>query len=236
MSEDERVPVPDARSALEALIFASDGPATATEIRRALPEIAPARIPDLIEDINEQLEKSGRPYRIAHVAGGYRFRTCPEYREILIASRPERKLRLSRRANETLSVVAYRQPVTRPQIEDLRGVDCGAVLRTLLDRHLIRIVGRRDAQGRPVLYGTTAHFLETFGLATIGDLPTLRDVAPPEPNAAAGSPAVAAAPPLPGMEQGSEEGLHSDPHVGERDGDDREPEGEFAEGPEADLG
>ncbi len=164
------------RRALEALIFACGVPATAALIRRALPQLAPARIPDLVAEINEELAASGRPYEIAEVAGGYQFRTRPEHAETIAAAQPERKLRLSRPALETLAVVAYRQPITRAELEDVRGVDCGAVLRGLLERGLARIVGRRDAPGRPPLYGTGAGFLETFGLRSLRDLPTLREL------------------------------------------------------------
>jgi segregation and condensation protein B len=145
-------------------------------IRRALPQLAPARIPDLVAEINEELAQSGRPYEIAEVAGGYQFRTRPEFAETIAAAQPERRLRLSRPALETLAVVAYRQPITRAELEDVRGVDCGAVLRSLLERGLVRIVGRRDAPGRPPLYGTAAGFLETFGLRSLRDLPTLREL------------------------------------------------------------
>lgn len=165
------------RLALEALIFSCDEPATAALIRRALPTLTPSRIPDLVAEINEELSGQGRPYEIVQVAGGYRFRTRPDYAEVLRAAQPERRLRLSRPALETLAVVAYRQPVTRPELEDLRCVDCGGVLKSLLDRGLIRIVGRRDGPGRPVLYGTARRFLETFGLESLRDLPTLRDLA-----------------------------------------------------------
>jgi segregation and condensation protein B len=164
------------RRALEALIFASGAPATAAQIRRALPQLAPARIPDLVAEINEELASSGRPYEIAEVAGGYQFRTRPEHAETIAAAQPERKLRLSRPALETLAVIAYRQPLTRGDVEDVRGVDCGAVLRSLLERGLVRIVGRRDAPGRPPLYGTGGGFLETFGLRSLRDLPTLREL------------------------------------------------------------
>lgn len=164
------------RRALEALIFASDGPATASQIRRALHSLAPGRIPDLVSEINEELEKDGRPYWIVEVAGGYQFRTRPEYADVIRAAQPERKVRLSRAALETLAMIAYRQPLTRAEIEDLRCVDCGAILKSLLERSLIRIVGRRDAPGRPVLYGTSTQFLETFSLKSLRDLPTLRDV------------------------------------------------------------
>jgi segregation and condensation protein B len=166
----------DLRRALEALIFSSDEPATAAFIRRALPSLTPSRIPDLVEEINEELRKNERPYEIVEVSAGYQFRTLPEFAEVLRAAQPERKLRLSRAALETLAVVAYRQPVTRAEVEEVRSVDCGAVLRGLLERSLIRIVGRRDAPGRPVLYATSSQFLETFGLKSLGDLPTLREV------------------------------------------------------------
>jgi segregation and condensation protein B len=164
------------RRALEALIFAAGSPATAAQIRRALPQLAPSRIPDLVSEINDELEREGRPYEIAEVAGGWQFRTRREYAEVIAAAQPERKIRLSRPALESLAVVAYRQPITRGELEDLRGVDCGAVLKGLLERGLVRIVGRRDAPGRPPLYGTTPQFLETFSLASLRDLPTLREI------------------------------------------------------------
>lgn len=165
------------RHALEAIIFAAGGLAQASEIRRALPQLAPARIPDLVAEINEELTREGRPYEIAEVGGGYQFRTRPEYAEVIRAAQPDRKLRLSRAALETLAVIAYRQPLTRAELEEMRSVDCGAVMKGLLERSLLRIVGRRDAPGRPVLYGTSAEFLETFGLRSLRDLPTLREFA-----------------------------------------------------------
>ncbi len=161
---------------LEALIFASHGPATVGQLRRVLPRLTPKRIGELVAEINQALEQTGRPYEIVEVAGGYHFRTRPALGELLQAARPERKLRLSRPALETLSVIAYKQPLTRAEIEDLRCVDCGAVLKGLLERNLVRIVGRRDAPGRPALYGTSAHFLETFGLGSLRDLPELREI------------------------------------------------------------
>ncbi|NRA03046.1 MAG: SMC-Scp complex subunit ScpB [Myxococcales bacterium] len=174
---------PEPRAALEALIFASEGPSSVATIRRALPELSPGRIPGLVDDINDDLARSGRPYEISAVAGGYQFRTRTEFSAVLLAAQPDRKLRLSRPALETLSIIVYRQPVTRAQVEDLRCVDCGAVLRSLLERGLIRIVGRRDAPGRPVLYGSTSRFLETFGLDSLSDLPTLPEVATEEAHA-----------------------------------------------------
>jgi segregation and condensation protein B len=92
-------------------------------------------------------------------------------------------VRLSKAALETLAVIAYRQPITRPEIEEVRSVDCGPVIRSLMERDLVRIVGRRDAPGKPPLYGTTATFLETFGLRSLRDMPTLREIAAPEEQA-----------------------------------------------------
>ncbi len=151
-------------AALEALIFASDGPIGTAALRRAFPRATPAQLGEAVAAINRALGESGRPYEIVEVAAGFQFRTRPEFAEVILAATPERKLRLSRPALETLALVAYRQPLTRAEIEDLRGVDCGAVVKSLLERDLVRIVGRRDAPGRPALYGTSATFLETFGL------------------------------------------------------------------------
>jgi len=162
---------------LEALIFASPGPLSPTQIRRALPRLTPSKIAELVTQINESLLAGGRPYEIGQVAGGYQFRTRPEYGDLILSGQPERRVRLSRAALETLSIVAYRQPITRPEIEQLRCVDCGGVMKNLLDRGLIRIVGRRDAPGRPPLYGTAAAFLEAFGLNNLSDLPELREFA-----------------------------------------------------------
>ena len=129
-----------------------------------------------MKEVNRSLAREGRPYEIAEVAGGYQFRTRPEFAEVIRAMQPERKVRLSRAALESLAMIAYRQPITRAEIEDLRCVDCGAVIKGLLERGLVRIVGRRDAPGRPVLYGTSGTFLETFGLTSLRDLPELREI------------------------------------------------------------
>jgi len=163
--------------ALEALIFSADAPVGAAALRRAFPRATPAQIAAAVAEINASLAASGRPYEIAEIAGGYRFRTRPQYAEVILAATPERKIRLSRPALETLALIAYRQPLTRAEVEDLRGVDCGAVVKSLLERDLVRIVGRRDAPGRPALYGTSASFLETFGLRSLSDLPALREIA-----------------------------------------------------------
>ena len=161
---------------LEALIFASAEPRSAGAIRKALPKWTPSQIAEAVAQINAELLESGRPYEIAEVSGGYQFRTRPEFGPLLAAAQPERRVRLSKAALETLAIIAYRQPITRAEVEDLRCVDCGAVIRTLLERGLLRIVGRRDVPGRPVLYGTTSTFLQTFSLPSLRDMPSLREV------------------------------------------------------------
>jgi segregation and condensation protein B len=161
---------------LEAIIFAARGPVTPSVIRRALPDLTAPRIAELVGRINRSLREEGRPYEIAEIAGGYQFRTLPELSEVIRSARPEKAARLSRAALETLAVIAYRQPLTRAEIEDVRSVDCGAVLRGLLERDLVRIAGRRDAPGRPPLYATSSRFLEAFGLRSLSDLPPVAEI------------------------------------------------------------
>lgn len=162
--------------AVEALIFSADRPSGAAQLRKVFPELSAAELAEIVDGINARLLEQDRPYEIVEVGGGYQFRTRPEYGELIRAARPERVARLSRAALETLAMVAYRQPLTRAELEELRCVDCGAVLKTLLDRDLVRIVGRRDSPGRPALYGSTSRFLEIFGLRSLRDLPDLREV------------------------------------------------------------
>src|SRR5262249_24564625 len=115
-------------------------------------------------------------FRIEEIGGGYQLRTLPELAPWLAELQPAPPLRLSRPALETLAIVAYKQPLTRAEIEQVRGVDVGAVLRSLLERRLVRITGHREVPGRPILYATTRRFLEVFGLAELADLPTLREI------------------------------------------------------------
>jgi segregation and condensation protein B len=113
--------------------------------------------------------------QVIEVAGGWHLRTNPAnvaWVSRLVAGRPQR---LTRAMLETLSIVAYRQPITRPEIDDVRGVDCGPVLKTLLDRGLVRMIGKKEEAGRPILYGTTPEFLRIFSLKDLGELPTLRE-------------------------------------------------------------
>jgi segregation and condensation protein B len=157
---------------IEALIFVSDRPLELKEVARGA-RIDRARAAELIEEIRKEYE--GKGLRLDEVGGGYTFRSSPVYAERVRQYLALRPVRLSRAQLETLAIVAYRQPITRPEIDDVRGVDSGPVLKGLLERDLVRIIGKKDEPGRPMLYGTTPSFLEAFSLKSLRDLPTLRE-------------------------------------------------------------
>jgi segregation and condensation protein B len=141
------------------------------------PQDAEAIIEKAVAILNEQYEKSGRSFRIERIAGGYRFMTLAKHARAVASLHQEREsVKLSRPAIETLAIIAYRQPITRAELEAIRGVACGEVIRSLMERRLIAIVGRSEELGRPMLYGTTKHFLDAFGLATLKDLPSAQDL------------------------------------------------------------
>jgi segregation and condensation protein B len=129
-----------------------------------------------VESLNQVYESTSRAFRIEHVSGGLRIMTLPEHAGVVSAFRKSAQFsRLSKSAIETLSIIAYRQPVTRAELEAIRGVSCGEILRTLLERRLITIKGRAEELGRPILYGTTKQFLDHFGLASLKDMPTVEE-------------------------------------------------------------
>jgi len=157
---------------LEALVFASDKPIKSNELARLAS--APVReVRDLLSELKETYARRG--IVLDEIAGGWLFRTNVEYAPFVRELTSERPVRLTRAQVETLAIVAYRQPVTRPEIDEIRGVDSGATLKLLLERDLVRILGKKDEPGRPLLYGTTNQFLEFFGLKSLKDLPTLRE-------------------------------------------------------------
>jgi len=164
------------RRIVEALILSSSEPISAAKLAEIIPYCKPGHAKDLVNELNTEYADQHRAFEIWEVAGGYQLRTRAEFSGYLQKLQKERILRLSQAALETLAIVAYRQPATRAEIEDVRGVDVGAVLKSLLERHLIRIAGQREVPGRPMLYGTTRRFLEVFGLDQLKDLPTLREV------------------------------------------------------------
>ncbi len=160
------------KGVLEALVFASEHPLPAKElarIARADLKLVKALLAELVADYHP------RGVRLDEVAGGFVFRTSPVFAPFVREQVAKKPVKMSRAQIETLAIVAYRQPVTRPEVDEVRGVDSGAVLKSLLERHMVRIIGKKDEPGRPMLYGTTAAFLELFGLKALGDLPTLRE-------------------------------------------------------------
>jgi segregation and condensation protein B len=145
--------------------------------KKVKPPTPAAIIQSAIDLLNSQYEQSARSFRIQSVAGGYRVMTLPQFGPILEEFHGKRERHgVSRAALESLAIIAYKQPITRAGLEAIRGVACGEVLRSLIERRLITITGRAEELGRPMLYGTTKAFLETFGLATIKDLPTAADL------------------------------------------------------------
>lgn len=160
------------RGLLEALVFASDKPVASGQLAKLTS--APLRhVKSLMGELREHYARRG--IVLLEMAGGWVFRTGAEYAPFVRELTSERPVKLSRAQIETLAIAAYRQPITRPEIDEIRGVDSGATLKLLLERDLVRILGKKDEPGRPLLYGTTSHFLEFFGLKSLRDLPTLRE-------------------------------------------------------------
>jgi len=166
-------PAPDELPAVcEALLWASPAPVSAQQVAEVT-GATPGEVEAALASLEERYRSAGSALQVQKVAGGYQVTTRPEfapYIEKLLRPKPQP---LSRAALETLAVIAYLQPLTRAEIEAVRGVDCDAVLRTLIERKLVREVGRKDALGRPILYGTTPEFLRLLGLEDLGQLPPL---------------------------------------------------------------
>ncbi len=179
--EGEEAPVlppPEIRAVLEALVFASPHPITPRQIGEVLGGVPKAAWEAALQELKEEYARDGRGLQLVEVAAGYQITTRPEYndwvRELLD---PRAPTRLSIQALETLAVIAYKQPVTLPEIIDLRGVKSGGVIKTLLEKRLIRITGRKEVVGRPMLYGTTKEFLLQFGLKDLAELPRIEEFA-----------------------------------------------------------
>lgn len=166
------------KNILEAIIFASETPISIEKMHALLSadgferkEIAAA-----IRALQEEYRLRQGGFVLDEVAGGYQFRTRPAYAAWIRKMRAARTSPFTPAAMETLAIVAYRQPIIKAEIDKIRGVDSGGVLRTLMERRLIRITGRKDVPGRPILYGTTKHFLEVFNLKDLSELPTVKEL------------------------------------------------------------
>jgi segregation and condensation protein B len=163
-----------ARTVVETLLFLAERPLTVDELRAAT-GLEPARIERALDQLSGHHRDGISGIVLHEVAGGWQLRTSPDNADFARRFLRVKPQRLTRAALETLAIVAYRQPVTRPEVEEIRGVDCGAVLKALLERRLVKILGKKEEPGRPILYGTTREFLEFFSLKDLASLPTLRE-------------------------------------------------------------
>ena len=167
---------PELRRQVEAILFASEQPVSARRIAGIL-HVREALVKATIRDLAAEYDQQKRAFGVEEIAGGYQLLTRPEYGKFVSRLYDQsRQTKLSQAALETLAVIAYKQPVMRVEIEDIRGVGVQEVLRHLLDLGLVRVVGRAEALGRPLLYGTTHKFLVTFGLKSPKDLPSIEDI------------------------------------------------------------
>ncbi len=190
------------KAALEALIFSSNEPLTVDALQKIFIEnyqkhekisdpngehesdsdnpqieISSNYFDSLIDEINSDLFNTGRPFQIAKIAGGYIYSTRSEYGQLLQSlTRYKIKRRLSQAALESLAIIAYKQPITKPEIEQIRGVNSNEVVNALIDKNLVHIVGRKEVMGKPLLYGTSPDFLKAFGLNSLDEMPRLREI------------------------------------------------------------
>ncbi|MGR3219206.1 MAG: SMC-Scp complex subunit ScpB [Candidatus Anammoxibacter sp.] len=166
------------KSAVEAILFATDEPISARKLSEILGDSNTGKedISVIIEQLKIEYEVAEKGFRIEEIANGYQILSRPEYHEwISKLLKKKREVKISHASLETLSIIAYKQPVLRIDIESIRGVQSGQMVRTLIDMGLVKITGRADVIGRPLLYGTTKKFLEHFGLNSIKDLPLVED-------------------------------------------------------------
>lgn len=162
---------------LESLLFTSEAPLTVSRIREIIPELKPKEIEEAVTNLNEQYQKGGRTFEIKEIAGGYQLFTLPEYADYIDKLfQARQKSRLTQKALETVAIIAYKQPLTKHEIEEIRGVNVDGVMKTLLSRNLVTISGRAKAPGSPFLYVTTKRFLDYFGLTGLDDLPKLKEI------------------------------------------------------------
>jgi len=163
---------------LEAALFASGAPVSVDTLAALEPEATPEQLDDALRELRHRYDEGGHGIELIEVAGGWQILTRAEYTAAIeraqLASRPHR---LSSAALETLALIAYRQPITRADIEDIRGVSAGSILRSLLERGLVDVVGKAEVLGRPLLYGTTPAFLEHLSLRHLGELPRADELA-----------------------------------------------------------
>lgn len=168
----------EARRVIEAILFTSGRPVMPVDLKRSLGSgYTEARIEKLVRELQTEYEQDGRSFRIVEIAGGFECSTSPKYAPWILKLELQKRARqATQSALETLAIIAYKQPTTRAEIEDLRGVDVSGVINTLTERNLIKIVGKKEVLGHPFLYGTTDKFLEHFGLKSIQNLPDISEI------------------------------------------------------------
>jgi segregation and condensation protein B len=164
------------KSAIEALLFVSGNPLSLDRLKGLFEEAAPEQIEAQMQALRQEYDERGAGIMLAEVAGGYQLATRPEnvswirkFRSVKVSTK------LSKAALETLAIVAYKQPITRTEVEAIRGVNIGGIMRNLMERRLVKIVGKKDVPGKPMMYGTTPEFLQYFGLKDLSALPTLKE-------------------------------------------------------------
>ncbi len=161
---------------IEALLFSSDKPLTVKDIHDCMPDAEKSEIKNSIKILTHDYETLERSFILKEVAGGYQFRSKPEYGAYILRMFQKTPNRLSKATVETLAIIAYKQPILRSEVERLRGVDVGGIIRTLMEKGLVKIMGRKELPGRPLVYGTTKRFLEVFDLKDINSLPKLKEI------------------------------------------------------------
>ncbi|MFC1828785.1 SMC-Scp complex subunit ScpB [Thermodesulfobacteriota bacterium] len=166
----------DLKNIIESLLFVAEVPLTVDRIKNVITVADIREIREALSTLSTEYNTRRGGFLLREVAGGYQFRTRPEYVEWIKRFLNPNPPRISKAALETLAIIAYKQPVLRSDVEKIRGVDCGGVLRSLLERKLIRILGRKELPGRPLIYGTTKQFLEVFDLKDLKDLPTPKEI------------------------------------------------------------
>jgi segregation and condensation protein B len=164
------------KNIIESFLFVAEGPLTIDRIHSILAHIDRKKIKNALDELAEEYESRRGGFHLRIIAGGYQIRTRPEYKDWIKRLIQPRAFRLSKAALETIAIIAYKQPIIRSDIEHIRGVDCGGILRMLLERKLIRVLGRKEIPGRPLIYATTKQFLEVFDLKDLKDLPTPKEI------------------------------------------------------------
>ena len=162
---------------IESIIFVSNSPVTVKELNHYFKDHEAKDLRKVLKELVSEFEDSDRGFELVEISNGFQFRSKPEFADEIINFNKEiKKFRLSKASLEVLAIAAYKQPITRVEIEQIRGVDCSGVINLLLDKRLLEIRGRKDVPGKPFLYATTDEFLETFNLKNLKELPTLKEI------------------------------------------------------------